>query len=159
MSSTKLIMVVDDEEVVRDVLCSFFEIKGYATVAIENGENAISYAETIKPDLILLDIKMPGLNGIETCQRLKQMLQCCSPGTGIIVITGHGSPENLEKSIRSGAIDVVRKPFDLEDISKRVNTWLDVRNFVGESARIKAYSKKIDEHRKKGRKPGYHDEM
>ncbi len=143
MSRSRVIMVVDDEEVVRDVLCTYFEAKGHVTVSIGNGQSAISYAKTIKPDLIFLDIKMPGLDGIETCQRLKQVLQYSS-GTGIIIITGYGTADNLKKSLDSGAIDVIRKPFDLEDVHKRLDSWCSVKHSMSEPARIRAYTKKVN---------------
>ena len=92
-----LIMIVDDEEVVREVLCSFLKKMGHQTVALPDGQSAISYAEHNKPDLVLLDIKMPGLSGIETCYKLKRMLQF-SPPIGIIIITAYDSYETVEKS-------------------------------------------------------------
>ncbi|GBE39590.1 alkaline phosphatase synthesis transcriptional regulatory protein PhoP [bacterium BMS3Bbin08] len=142
MSKTKMIMIVDDEAVVRDVLCSFLELKGYKTVAKSNGQSAISYAEKKKPDVVLLDIKMPGMNGIETCSRLKQVLPS-SPGTGIIMITGHDSKGNLENAYSSGAIDFVKKPFDLEDVNQRIRIWYEVRNIEDELSRLTKYSEKV----------------
>ncbi|HDH50125.1 MAG TPA: response regulator [Nitrospirae bacterium] len=142
VSKTKMIMIVDDEAVVRDVLCSFLELKGYKTVAKSNGQSAISYAEKKKPDVVLLDIKMPGMNGIETCSRLKQVLPS-SPGTGIIMITGHDSKGNLENAYSSGAIDFVKKPFDLEDVNQRIRIWYEVRNIEDELSRLTKYSEKV----------------
>ncbi|GBE39589.1 MAG TPA: response regulator [Nitrospirae bacterium] len=142
MPGPKLIMVVDDEAAVRDVLCFFLELKGYKTVARSNGQSAISYAEKKKPDVVLLDIKMPGMNGIETCSRLKQVLPS-SPGTGIIMITGHDSKGNLENAYSSGAIDFVRKPFELEDVHRRINTWFEVRNIESRMVRSLVYSAKV----------------
>jgi len=143
MSERKLIMVVDDEEVVRDVLCAFFEKKGYETVAVEDGHNAVSYAEIKKPDIVLLDIKMPFLDGIETCHMLNLILRP-SRHTGIIIITGYMSSENIEKAFSSGAVDVIKKPFDLEDINKRINIWFDIRDaFEDEYLRRMAYIEKV----------------
>ncbi len=144
-SESKLIMVVDDEEVIIDVLCSFLERRGYKTFAIKDGQSAISCADKKKPDLVFLDIKMPGLNGIETCYRLKQMLQS-SLTTGIFVITGYYTRENVEKSYRAGAVDVIKKPFDLEDINNRINKWFDLINVKDGSFQgredINSYKKK-----------------
>ncbi len=127
VSESKLIMVVDDEAVIIDVLCSFLEKRGYKTFAIKDGQSAVSCAEKKKPDLVFLDIKMPGLNGIETCNRLKQTLQS-SITTGIFMITGYYTRENVEKSYSAGAADVIKKPFDLEDINRRINKWFDLIN-------------------------------
>ncbi len=142
MAESKHIMVVDDEEAVRDVLCRFLMNRGYKTVAVSDGQSAISYASKKKPDVILLDIRMPGLDGISTCQMLKRILRS-SPDSGIIILTGYGSPNNIIRSIASGAIDIIRKPFDLEDVHKRINTWFEVRSLEDEVSRIRAYSKKM----------------
>lgn len=147
MSKSKHIMIVDDEAVVRDVLCSVLEKKGYKTVAIADGDTAISYAETKKPDLILLDIKMQGLDGIKTCLRLRQTLQIeemlrLTPRTGIMIITGCNAPQSVEKSFSAGAIDVIRKPFDLEDIISRINIWFEVRNIESKLLRQWVYKDK-----------------
>ncbi len=145
MSHPKLIMIVDDEEVIRDVLSSFLMKKGYETIPVEDGLSAVKNAKERKPDLILLDIKMPGINGLETCQMLKQTLQT-NPPTGIIVVTGYDSDENIDKSYSSGAIDVIRKPFDLDDINRRVKIWFDVRDVEDEFGRVLAYSERINIH-------------
>ena len=142
-SKPRLIMVVDDEDVVREVLCSYLKKKGYETVALPDGQTAISYAKNRKPDLVLLDIKMPGLNGIETCARLRQLSHQSYPNTGIIVITGYDSTENVGKSYSSGAIDVIKKPFDLEDIDQRINAWFEVRNIENNIRRLRTYTEKI----------------
>ncbi len=144
MSNTKLIMIIDDEEVIRDVLCTFLENKGYQTVALKNGQSAVKFTETIKPDVVLLDIKMPGIDGIETCGKLKQALKS-SPRTGIIIITGYGTPENVEESFNKGAIDVIKKPFDLNDVHLRIQAWLEVRNSVSEETKTDEYKRKLDE--------------
>ncbi len=129
MSDRKLIMVVDDEKFIRDVLCTSLENQGYDTVSLEDGLSAISFVKEQKPDMVLLDIKMPGLDGIETCRRLKQMLRS-DPRTGIIIITGHVSSEHVKKSFYYGAIDVIKKPFDLDDVNKRINTWFKVKRMT-----------------------------
>ena len=143
MSDQRLVMVVDDEEVIRDVLCTFLEKKGYRTVALPDGQSAISFAAREKPDVVLLDIKMPGLNGVKTCRRLKEMLQS-SPSTGIIIITGYGSRSNVEKSFSSGAVDVIKKPFDLDDVDQRINIWFEVRNIEDELSRLLLYTEKVN---------------
>ncbi len=132
----------------------FFGEKGYQTVALPDGQAAISYAKHKKPDLVLLDIKMPGLNGFETSRRLKQILHS-SPPIGIIIITGYGSPENVAKSFSSGALDVIRKPFDLDDVNHRINLWFDLSIFEDELARILAYADEINSY--KGKNNEYKD--
>ncbi|GBE05827.1 MAG TPA: response regulator [Nitrospirae bacterium] len=139
----KTVMVVDDEDVIRDILCTYLEKKGYKTVDLPDGQSAISYVEKKTPDVVLLDIKMPGMNGIKTCQKLSQALKPSSK-TGIMMITGYGSPENMEKSFSSGAIDVIKKPFDLEDVNQRINIWFQVRNIEDELSRSLLYTEKVN---------------
>ncbi len=145
MMSPKLetIMIVDDEEVIRDVLSTYLEKKGHKTVTLEDGLSAVDYAKKEKPDLVLLDIRMPGLDGIETCHTLRRMLPS-SPHTGIMIITGHGSPVNIERAFNSGAVDVIKKPFDLEDINKRINIWFEVRDIDDELSRSLTYTEKVN---------------
>ncbi len=141
-SASKLIMVVDDKKVVRDVLCIFFEKKGYRTLAFSDGQSAITSAGKEKPDVVLMDIKMPGLDGITACQRLRQMWHS-SPYTGIMMITGHDSRRNMDKAFSSGAIDVIKKPFDLEDIDSRIDTWFQVRKIDSGTVRSLVYLAKV----------------
>ncbi|HDK16627.1 MAG TPA: response regulator [Nitrospirae bacterium] len=148
-STSQTVMVVDDERVVRDVLCMFLERKGYKTVALKDGHSAISMAGKQKPDVIFLDMKMPGLDGIKTCRRLKRVLRS-SPGTGIIMITGYDPGMDLESLHASGAIDVISKPFDLKDISGRINIWFEVRDIKSKAIRARKYSEKLDRHLKLG---------
>ncbi len=148
MAKSRLIMIVDDEKVIRDVLSSFLEKKGHQTVALPDGQSAISYAKHKKPALVLLDIKMPGLNGIETCSRLRQVSPF-TPKPGIIIITGYDSRENIEKSYSSGAIDVIRKPLDMEDVNNRISTWFDLSMFEDELMRVLVYAEKIKGDKKK----------
>ena len=140
----KTVMVVDDEEVVRDILCTCFEKKGYKTVDLSDGQSAVSYVKNENmPDVVFLDIKMPGMDGLETCRKLRQALKPSSK-TGIIMITGYGSPENMEKSFSSGAIDVIKKPFDLDDVNQRINIWFEVRNIDDELSRSLLYTEKVN---------------
>ncbi len=145
MSKQNFIMVVDDEEVIRDVLCSFLERKGHKTLALSDGQSAITRAEKEKPDVVLMDIRMPGLDGITACKKLRQLLKS-SPGTGIIMITGYGTKENVEKAFSSGAIDVIKKPFDLEDVNQRINIWFEVRDIKDELSRSLKYTEKVTWH-------------
>ncbi len=145
MSESKQIMVVDDEEIIRDMLCSFLQKEGYKTVAMNTGENAISYAEKNKPDLVLLDIKMPGLNGFETCYILN-LIPPISPRTGVMIISGYASPGNVEESLNKGAIDVIKKPFDLDDVRYRISTWFDKCSIEDDVLRLKEYTKKVSKY-------------
>ncbi len=142
MSNQHFVMVVDDEEVIRDVLCSFLEKKGHKTLALSDGQSAITRAEKEKPDVILMDIKMPGLDGITACRMLRRIWQF-TPGTGIIMISGYGTEKNVKKAFSSGAIDVIKKPFDLEDVNQRINIWFEVRNVEDELSRSLLYTEKV----------------
>ncbi|HDK81861.1 MAG TPA: response regulator, partial [Nitrospirae bacterium] len=132
-SGSKHILIVDDDEAVRDVLCSFLEKRGFTTAAVRDGKSAISFAATHVLDLIFLDIKMPGLDGIETCKKLmlkrrKELALKLFPNTGIIIMTGYEFQEKENDPYLTGAIDVIRKPFDLKDVYLRVKTWFDLES-------------------------------
>ena len=79
------ILVVDDEVAIREVLIEFLSNHGYAAQGAENGREALQMAKTLEPQVILLDIAMPGMNGIETLKRLRQE----APHSAVIMISGH----------------------------------------------------------------------
>ncbi|MCG6916398.1 MAG: response regulator, partial [Deltaproteobacteria bacterium] len=69
---TEKILVVDDEKEIRDLLCIYLKEDGYEVISAANGQEAISLAQAELPQVILMDVKMPGIDGVETCKRLKE---------------------------------------------------------------------------------------
>ena len=124
------ILLVDDISANLTVLTSALEPEGYEIFAVHNGSTALQVAAKAAPDLILLDVMMPELDGLEICRRLKQ-----SPVTRdipVIFITARGEVENICEGFRVGGVDYVVKPFQTEEILKRIATHLRIARLTHE---------------------------
>ena len=118
-----LILVVDDDDKNRLLTKAFLKAKKYRVETAPDGLTAIALASELKPDLILMDIQMPGLDGIETTRRIKE-----SPGTGnipIIAVTALAMVGDREKCLESGAEDYVSKPVQMHELLARVARGLN----------------------------------
>jgi CheY-like chemotaxis protein len=106
------VLVVDDEVVVRRVITDYLEGKGYSVTAVDSGQAALDYLQQNSPGIVLLDIFMPGVNGLEVLRQVKRG----QPGVDVLVISGFADAE-LERKVRAlGAIDCLRKPFDFNTL-------------------------------------------
>ena len=133
------ILVVDDELEIRDMLRRFLTDQGYEAIMAANGEEAIELAEKENPQAILLDILMPGIDGIETCKRLKAKEET----RFIPVIMATALWERYMEAIEVGADDFVSKPFNLTELSHRVKSILRVRYLTNELERAVAYVRQL----------------
>ncbi len=122
LSST--ILIVDDNPTNLNVLFDILEQAGFETLFARDGQTAIDRATETDPDLILLDIMMPGLNGFETCELLKKSK--CTASIPIIFMTALSETSNVVKGLKSGAVDYVTKPFQNEEILTRIRTHLTI---------------------------------
>jgi DNA-binding NtrC family response regulator len=102
------LLIVDDEEKIRKVLTRLLEDEDYRVKSVENGHKAIALLQTYKPDMVLLDQNMPGMNGIETLSAIKEKY----PAITVIIITAHGEVSLAVDAIKKGAYDYLEKPFD-----------------------------------------------
>ena len=107
-----LVLVVDDEQSIRNTLSGIFEDENYRTVTAEDGPSAIDIVKQFSPDLVFLDIWMPGLDGIETLEKIKK----CCPAVQVIMISGHATISNALEAARRGAFDFIEKPLDLDGV-------------------------------------------
>ena len=135
------ILVVDDELEIRDMLSRFLTEQGYQAIMAANGEEALELAEKENPQAILLDILMPGIDGIETCKRLKAKEET----QFIPVIMTTALWERYMEAIEVGADDFVSKPFNLTELSHRVKSILRVRYLTNELERAVAYVRQLGE--------------
>lgn len=120
------ILVVDDDEIVQQVLKHSLEAAGFEVVICDNGKRAFSVAEESKPDLILLDVNLPGKKGLNCCKELKAdpRLQHIP----IIVISGEYVEEKYKaRGLNFGADDYLTKPFDRQELLARVRALLKSR--------------------------------
>ena len=118
------ILIVDDTPANLDVLCQLLEGEGYRVLAVPNGEVALRLAAEVGPDLILLDVVMPDMDGFETCRQLKQ-----SAATGdvpVIFISARDEVDSLVQGFKAGGVDYISKPFRAEEVIIRVGTHLKI---------------------------------
>jgi two-component system KDP operon response regulator KdpE len=117
--STSKILVVDDEPQIRRVLRSTLTFRGYELVEASTGEEGLELARKTKPDLILLDVNLPGISGIETCRELRR-----STAVPIIMLTVRNAERDKVVALDAGADDYVTKPFGIEELLARVRASL-----------------------------------
>ncbi len=120
MPSKNRILVVDDEEALRIVLSAELEGEGYQVTNAGDGQEAINILATNEFDLILLDIKMPNVDGFEVLKYVKER----SPKTKVVMLTGFADLKNAIESKKLGAEDFVSKPYDLVDLLTTVERVL-----------------------------------
>jgi CheY-like chemotaxis protein len=130
MNNPPLILIVDDEENFRDIFSSELKAVGYSVETAQNGEEGFNLAKSSKPDLILMDMEMPVLNGAGAVMKLKT-----DPETAqikVIFLTNYGDPRREVKdadvhfSREIGAVDYLRKTDDMEEIIARIKSRVQV---------------------------------
>jgi len=125
-SERSIILIVDDNQTNLDVLFELLKNHGFKVLVAQDGESAIEQIEYIHPDLILLDIMMPGIDGFETCRRLK-----ADPPTQdipIIFMSALSDTVDKVKGFQTGAVDYITKPFQHEEVLSRIDTHLTIRS-------------------------------
>jgi K+-sensing histidine kinase KdpD len=128
------IVVVDDEPTVVDVFREFLAGEGYELAVATSGEEALRIIPEVRPDVVLTDINLPGLSGLEVMRFAKSH----DPEVAVIVVTGYASASTAIDALRQGAYDYVTKPFDLDDVHQIVERGI-------ESRRIKALNRRLVE--------------
>ncbi|MEW6319888.1 MAG: sigma-54 dependent transcriptional regulator [Acidobacteriota bacterium] len=123
------ILVVDDEAGIRDSLRMILEYDGYEVLQAATGEEGIAAAEREAPDLVFLDIKMPGMDGLEVLQRLRHLVDV----TPVVVISGHATITTAVEATRLGAFDFIEKPLASERVLVTVRNALDSRRLRTEN--------------------------
>ncbi len=133
MSGKGLILIVDDEPVVRESLGKWFREEGYAVATAESATEALTLLAGRRFDLALVDIKMPGVSGME----LQEKLRTSAPELLVIIMTGYASVETAVQALKNGAYDYVTKPFDPEEIAHVVRNALSHRHAERENVRLR----------------------
>lgn len=128
LPATSQILVVDDDPSVIELLFRTLASDEFDLVVANNGERGLEIAHEDPPDLILLDIAMPGLDGLEVCKRLKE--DPATRSTPVIFMTAHSALERRVQAFQLGAADFVRKPFDVPELVARIRTQLSLGNLM-----------------------------
>jgi CheY-like chemotaxis protein len=111
------VLVVDDEPEVRQVLLEFLSSRGYDVIPASRGAEAVAIVESDKPDVVLLDVSMPDMDGVETLRRLNAI----APDLAVIMVTANADIGVTSKLLALGAVDYVPKPFDLDYLDQAVS--------------------------------------
>jgi DNA-binding NtrC family response regulator len=145
-------LVVDDEQSIRKLCVTIGNSLGFVSAHVESAEAALSYIDAHSPDLVLADLKMANMDGLEFLEKLKRAL----PRTEVAMMTGHGSIESAVQAMRLGAYDFITKPFRVEELKlvlqrmaekvrlvseneflrERVSTEMELSGIIGSSAKI-----------------------
>jgi len=123
MAKRTRILVIDDEPEICGFLKDLLTAEGYAISTATDPEKGLYLAEKLKPDLVLLDLKMPRMDGIEVLRRLKRADETIE----VIIITGFGTMDSARAAMRLGAFDYITKPFDLAHVKALVKDALAYR--------------------------------
>ncbi len=160
MAKKLSILIVDDEESVRDSLYNWFIEDGYRVECAENAKKALTLLESDQFDIILADIKMPGMDGLEMLRRIKSI----KPDSIVIVMTAFATVDTAVKALKDGAYDYVTKPFDPDDLThlirnatrqisledenenlrKKVITLENVEDLIGSSEAMKDLLREVE---------------
>jgi len=124
------ILIADDTSASLDLLSRVLEPQGYEIIAVSSGKDAIQLAAKAKPDLVLLDVVMPGHDGFHVCRTLKA--EKATRDTPVIFITSQNETANVLKGFRVGAVDYIIKPFQAEEVITRVATHLKISRLTRE---------------------------
>ncbi len=116
------VLVADDFLENRDILCRMLQLIGYQTVSAANGEEAIQMALAHRPDIILMDLSMPVMDGWEATSRIKALDELRH--VPVLAVTGHVTPQEIQRAIDAGCVDYVAKPIDFEMLVGKVTALL-----------------------------------
>ncbi|MDP8245655.1 MAG: response regulator [Candidatus Hinthialibacter antarcticus] len=111
------IMVVEDEEELRENLTDLLEFKGHAVTSCSDGEQAVAQFERVNPQLVLLDIQLPGINGLEVLRTIKAQ----NRNTPVVIVSASSAPSVIQEAKSAGAYKIILKPYDHNDILRVID--------------------------------------
>jgi DNA-binding NtrC family response regulator len=142
MNHRTSLLVVDDEKIVRESLTKWFLEDGFIVGAAEDAQSALRQLQTQRWDIILLDIKMPGMDGMELQQRIREI----DPLASVIFITAHASVDTAVQALKSGAFDYVTKPVDPDYLSHLIRNAVKHRALMQENLKLKEQIAEFPKH-------------
>lgn len=116
----KKVLIVDDQNGIRILLMEVFNSEGYTTFQAANGKAALDIVSTESPDLVLLDMKIPGMDGLEILKHIKEI----NPAIKVIMMTAYGELDMIKEATKLGALMHFTKPFDIDEMRVAVNMQL-----------------------------------
>ncbi|MEI7026441.1 response regulator [Paenibacillus sp. y28] len=119
----KKVLIVDDQNGIRVLLMEVFSSEGYNTFQASNGKTALEIVKRDVPDLVLLDMKIPGMDGLEILKHIKSM----NPDIKVIMMTAYGELDMIKEATDMGALMHFTKPFDIDELRQAVNFQLHPR--------------------------------
>ena len=133
MSGNATILVIDDEEAIRDSCCQVLVKAGYRTETAENGDRGLRKVGAVRPDLVLVDLKMPGMGGMELLEKIREI----DPSIISVVITGYATIESAVEAMKRNAYDFLPKPFTPDQLRIVIRRGLERRSLAIESERLR----------------------
>jgi len=128
------LLVVDDEKGIRDAIAQVFEYEGHKVATAEDGRAAIEAASKVRPDVIFLDVKMPGMDGLDVLARLREE----DPTALVVMISGHGTIDTAVEATRKGAYDFLEKPLDTDRLLVTLRRALELKGLTRTVADLKS---------------------
>lgn len=110
------VLIVDDQFGIRVLLNEVFQLEGYQTFQAANGPKSIELAKAHNPDIVLLDIKIPGMDGLEILKKLKDY----NPSIQVIIMTAYSEQDLINEALENGALMYFAKPFDINEVKETV---------------------------------------
>ena len=141
MHEKPIILVIDDEEAMRDSCSMILAKDGFQAETAENGQIGLDKVRELKPALALIDLKMPGLSGLEVLERIKDV----DPGVIPIVITGYATVESAVEAMKKGAYDFLPKPFTPDELRIIIRRALERRKLALEAESLRREKKVMEE--------------
>jgi YesN/AraC family two-component response regulator len=132
---TNRILIVDDEDILRNLIVRFMKKEGYEPIEASEGKSAIELYKITNPQVVLSDVRMPGMDGISLLRQVKKI----DPQAIFILMTGYGDEETVLEALRAGATNFFKKPFNFKEVSDVINSvirhkmMVDISPFYSES--------------------------
>jgi len=117
------ILIVDDEERFRNTMCKLLTVRGYIAVTAGSGQEALDELAKGGYDVIILDVRMPQMTGVQALEKIKKM----DPAIEVIIMTGYASVDTAKDIMKSGAFDYMLKPYEIDELIERIDAAYDRR--------------------------------